>query len=155
MLIPEFVQDIKNEISKKMKLQDRRVKIISSIKNGEAYFLRDDLTKEDEAKGVQQVLRYLNELDEIDNSINDIDVIIAVKLESFLGDSVIKATAPERTNDAGDIIERNDVALTPFKSSDASYIELVPDDIWFLKIVKKALAVKNVEIISKDKYYKK
>jgi len=155
MLMPAFVEDIKREIQRRMDLQEERGGISSSIKKGIDFFKRENLTNEDATKGLELALQYLTRINEIDDEIKNIDIIIATKLESFLSDSVIKVNLKRMSNDAGDIIDSKDIILTPFKSSESLYVELVPDDIWFLKIIKKALAVKNVEFVDKRQYYQK
>lgn len=153
MWISKFIDDIKEEIEKKNKLIARKQEIIKRMKKGEQFFLREEsmnpVDKEKMSKGAKIVIDLMAEQESIDRQLLDIDIIIVSKLEMYLGDFIARATVPEKLNSAGDVVPKSDIFLVPFKTDNPEIKEVTPEDIWFLKLVKQALSVNNIEILSK------
>lgn len=153
MWVSKFVDDIKEEIEKKNNLLTRKQQILERMKKGEQFFLREEsmnpINNEKLSRGVATVLELMREQENIDKQLLDIDIIIVSKLEMYLGDFVAKATIPEKLNSAGDVVPKTDIFLVPFKTDNPEIKEVTPEDIWFLKLVKQALSVNNIEILQK------
>lgn len=159
MKIEGFIQDIKTEIEKKEGLAEERKIIYQRIKKGEEKFQEisknpTNASPEMHLRGAEIFLGCIESLKAIEQKLFDIDTIIVTKLESYLSDFVAKITIPAKTNDAGDIINKTQIAFVSHLSESPSMVEITPDDLWFLKIIKAALDRSNVEIISKQEYLK-
>lgn len=156
MLIPKFVQELKQEMDKKNALLVEREDITKAIRKGKEWFLREEKAQasaKDMVAGAVRMAELIDQLTALDLRIKDVDIIVAAKLEAFLGDFVAKVGMPERISDAGDVVGNRAVFATPIKLEDSEYVEVTPNDIWFLKLIKQALGANNIEIIRKDAYY--
>ncbi|MCX8074138.1 MAG: hypothetical protein N2749_00940 [Clostridia bacterium] len=153
MWVSRFVDDIKEEIEKKNKLIARKQEILERMKKGEQFFLREEAMnppdKDKMSKGAKIVTELMAEQESIDRQLIDIDIIIVSKLEMYLGDFIAKAIVAEKLNSAGDVIPKTEIFLVPFKTGNPEIREVTPEDIWFLKLIKQALSVNNIEIMQK------
>jgi len=147
--VDKFTFEIKDLIEKKRKLIAERDKIRGNFKAAEAYFTKIG-SKQEIQLGAERMLELSKKFLEIDNEISDIDIVIASNLEIYLGNFTARVKMPDRLNDAGDLIRHDCVYAVPFKSGDENLKEVVPDDIWFLKLIKTAFKATNVTFIEKE-----
>jgi hypothetical protein len=155
MWVSKFVDDIKEQTNKKNGLIVKKNEILERVKKGEQFFLREESmnppSNQKMSEGSKTMIGLITELQEIDKQLIDLDIIIISKLEMYLGDFIGRAVIPERLNTAGDVIPKSEIFLVPFKTDNPEIREVTPDDIWFLKLVKQALSVNNIEILQKPK----
>lgn len=153
VVIPKMLEDVKSLIMQKAELIRDRDLLHVRMKKGQDYFLSlegKQVPLSEITKGIESMTDVINSIKVLDQKIYDLETIIVVTLESLLSDSIIKARALERTNDAGDNIRSKTVMLTPFQMfPNEELVEITPQDMWFLKMVKQALAVNNIEVIKK------
>lgn len=141
-----FTEEIKELVSEKRQLLNERDSIRESMNNGASYFYRriEHYNAKELEAGVKRVVELLDRLKEIDTRITDLDIIIVSKLEMYLGNFIARARMPERLSDAGDVIRHENIYAVPFKSDDSNLIEVSPEDIWFLKMIKAAFKATNI-----------
>jgi hypothetical protein len=151
-----FIKDIKQRMDEKNDLLQERKSIMDRIKNGKEFIIKVDYSanRGQLSQASTLIVQLINELEAIDTRIIDIDIIIIAELEAFCSDFVAKVSIKNKINQAGDVIDRQEVCFVPYNSDNPQYIEVTPDDLWFLKLLKVAVGVNNVEIISKEQYYK-
>ena len=156
MKVNLFVNSVKERISNKNILIQDRNQILERVKKGKEYILKiqntEDKVKLNEA--VSLMTKLLNELVDVENKILDIDIILVTELEAFLSDFVARVSVKNKMNQAGDIIDKRDVYFVAQKDDDSHYVEISPEDLWYLKLIKQAIGINNIEIISKEQYYK-
>lgn len=144
--VDKVIPEIQELILQKKGLLAERDTVEKSVKNGYNFFtsLKSNLNQDSVKAGIARMLELISELNEIDRKINDIDVIMVSKLEMYLGNFTARARIPEHLNDAGDLIKHDSIYLVPFKSGDENLVEVTPDDVWFLKMIKEALNARNI-----------
>lgn len=155
-MIPQIAEELKGEVEKQMVLCDKRREVMVSLKKGKEFFTGMQSGSIDiklASQAASRMAEIVSELEYIDKQINDINIIIIAKLESYIGDFVAKFMIPERINDAGDVIPKTIAYGVPFKMPSSDLIEVTPDDIWFLKLIKQALGTNNIELLDKSEYY--
>lgn len=150
--VDKFVNEIKGMINERNELIYERDEIKKRLVAGEAYFSKRINTPNsgELITGTKLILDILKDLQEKENKIKDIDVMITVKLEAYLGNFIGRVKMPERLTDAGDLIKYDNVYAVPFKSDDDNLIQITPDDVWFLKMIKQAFKATNVTLLEKN-----
>lgn len=150
MIVDKFAQELKDMIAKKSELLTKKADLEKSLKKGENYF--SSLIRNPNAhalfEGAKRALEIMEEYKEIEQQVKDLDIIMIAKVEAYTSDLIIKCATPEHLNEAGDLIKTTEMFLVPFKT-DADFVEITPDDFWFLKLAKQALKATNVEFIKK------
>lgn len=144
--VDKFTEEMKEYIIAKKELISRREILKKSIRSGDAYFsarINNPNASELQA-GTNRMLEIIKDLDNLDKSISDLDVVMVAKLESYLGNFTMRVKMPERLNDAGDLIKHDEIYAVPFSSGDSNIKEITPNDIWFLKMIKEAYKATNV-----------
>ena len=96
------------------------------------------------------MLEIITDLSAIDKEMFDLDTILVSKLEMYLGNFIARVDIPERLNQAGDISKCNNAYVVPFKSDDENLVQISPEDIWFLKMIKEAVKATNVTFEPKE-----
>lgn len=141
-----FVCEIKELVDAKRDLIAERDSIRESMNNGASYFYKriDRPDAKELENGAKRVVELMDRLKDIETKITDLDIIIVSKLEMYLGNFIARARMPERLSDAGDLIRHESMYAVPFKSGDDNLIEVTPDDIWFLKMIKAAFKATNI-----------
>lgn len=144
--VDKFTSEIKELVDAKRELISERDNIREAMNNGANYFYKriDNYNARELENGAKRVVELMDRLKEIDTKITDLDIIIVSKLEMYLGNFIARARMPERLSDAGDLIRHESVYAVPFKSGDDNLIEITPDDIWFLKMIKTAFKATNI-----------
>jgi hypothetical protein len=158
MRVDQFVEDIRQKINVKNDLIEQKKELLGRINNGRVFFtqaITNPVSAEKMAEATKLISDISSELAELEAKILDTDIIIITALEAYLSDSVIKCTASQKLNDAGDNIDAKQFVFVPYKQEGSNYVEITPDELWFLKIIKQAIGIRNTEIIAKDEYYNK
>lgn len=152
MIVDKFVQELKEMIAKKNELLAKKAELQKSLKKGEDYFSSLIRNPNSHAllEGAKRALEIIQQYNEIEQQVKDLDIILTTKVEAYTADVIIKCTIPEHLNEAGDLLKTTEMFLVPFKTN-ADFVEVTPDDFWFLKLAKQALKATNVEFIPKLK----
>lgn len=153
LMVDKFANNLKELVKVKRELMAKRAAITESIRGGEAYFskrLTGAPSKELDS-GAKRMCQLISEYDKITKEIDDIDLILISSVETYTGNFVVKIKTSHKMNDAGDVCEAADIMLTPF-ILDTDMIQVTPEDIWFLKMVKEAYKPSNVSFVKKDEF---
>lgn len=150
--VDKFTEEMKEYVTTKMELVSRRALLKKSITSGAAYFSeRTNRPNAQELKvGAERMIEIISDLDKLDKSISDLDIVMVTKLESYLGNFTARVRMPERLSDAGDLIKHESVYVVPFASGDENIKEIMPDDVWFLKMIKEAYKATNITFVEKS-----
>ena len=152
----QIVEDIKQDITKRHSLTEQRREIERSVAKGRDFFMKEannTASSKRLVQGAELMADYIKRLNQIDQEIFTIDSFMVAKLETFFSDFVAKLSVSEKVNDAGDLVSKQQAYFVPFKSDDVDVIEVTVSDLWYLKMLKSAIGVNNVELIPKSKYY--
>lgn len=155
MKVDKFVSHIKELIGQRNILIDKKKELTARIRNGRDFFTQataKQISSSDMAQATKLILDYTSQLIDVDDKILETDIIMTTALEGYLSDFVVRMRASQKNNDAGDNIDLKEFVFAPYKNND-NMIEITPEELWFLKIFKQAVGIRNVEVISKDQYY--
>lgn len=148
IIVDKFVEDIKELISKRDDLRQDLKPLKSSLVKGKSYFRSpENSSKEALLNGTNRVIEIMDEIIQKEKEIYDLDLIIASKLEMYLGNFIAKAKVHSKVDDTGTTIKPYEALLVPFSIGEP--YEITPDDIWFLKMVRAAYKANNIQIIEK------
>lgn len=157
MKMDNFIMDIRNLLSNKNSYSDQKKDLLNRIRKGRDFFLKateSQVSAKDMLNATKLILDLSSELNDLEDKLVDIDIVIETTLEAYLTDFIMKFRASQKTNDAGDNIDITEFTFAPYKDN-PNYTEITPDELWFMKIIKQAIGIRNVEVIPKDKYYNK
>lgn len=150
--VSKFTEDLKELILERKKLVDSRQNIEKSIRGGRDYFEKlktaPDIQKS--VSGAVRMIEVIEELDQLNNKIFDIDTVIVSTLEMNMGNFTAKIHVPERLSQAGDVNKGETVHVVPYKLDDVEYVQISPEDIWFLKMIKQAIRPTNISFELKE-----
>lgn len=148
----KFIDEIKAMINTKRDLIESREETKKSIKNGSDYFHKRKLNPvpSEMQAGADRMVQLISELEELDKKITDIDIIIVSKLEVYTSNFGIKFDTIEKLNDAGDFSKKETVYAGFPNLKDEDMITVMPDDIWFLKLIKEAYRPNNISFVHKN-----
>lgn len=149
--ILKSVEELKDNIMKRQTLVNRRKSTLLRIRDGCNFFeqVNPRTSHSDLVAANKMMKRYLSELEEIDDDIFALDTVIASRLEAEFLDSVIKIRTRKSQNEAGDTIKSTNFFFMPEDYKDGDYMTIDERDLWFLKIVKAAFSLQNIEVIQR------
>lgn len=145
-----FVEEIKDIITQRRDLSKNRNETLESIKNGYFFFskLKNEPNNSKLITGSSRMMELISELINNEKQISDLDTILVSKMELYLGNFSMTVSVPEKMSDAGDIMKQQNIKVVSVKDDDM--VEISPDDIWLLKMMKEALRVNNVSFEPKN-----
>lgn len=156
MQIPRVIEEVKNLLIERKILQDKRDEYSRRVNKADDFFKQALATKPVDfnrfSEGVSLLQQILAELMEVDKKLWDIDSIIISYLEINSIDAILHVTAPDKVNDAGDMITNQSFHVAP-KHGATDFVEITPDDLFVLRLIKATFGANNVEIIDKKQYY--
>lgn len=164
--ILKFVEEIKDDLKKKKELESKRLSMIEKVEKGIAFFEKEkgsptykiNTTTQAEhlQDGAKQFYNVMDVIIDIENSIREIDNVITMKFELLCSDFVLKFEIPHRIDLTGDVTSKEHAFLVPFRTENAEYVEITPEDLKFVLFIKDHFNVRNfssIELISKENYY--
>jgi hypothetical protein len=164
--ILNFVEEIKEDMRNKKELENRRLNILKKEEGALSFFDKEKQSPTYSVNTIQQT-KHLQEgaaqlsetikiLIDIDKDIRNIDNAIIMKFESLCSDFVLKFEIPYRIDLTGDVTHKETAVLTPFRTNNPEYKEIVPEDLKFILFIKDQFNVRNfnsIELINKEDYY--
>jgi hypothetical protein len=99
----------------------------------------------------------LKAIKEADAKIRELDIRIAMELETALADDIVKFYRPMRYNKSRVLVKDTDMFIVNEKSGNG-YVEITPDELWCLHIAKLVIDGDNIDFkiartVSKEDYY--
>lgn len=147
--VDKFAMEIQNLIAEKNELILEQNSIISSINAGADYFKKNNNSGNNLLRGSERMVELVTKLKDVNSKIRDIDLIIVSKLEAYMSNVVGKLEFKDNQNIAGDYTKRKVVYAVPFISEEDK-VQISPDDLYFLKMIKEALNPTNVSFEEKE-----
>jgi hypothetical protein len=164
--ILRFVQEVKDDLSKKKELENKRSAMIKRMNDGLEFFKREGISAShgvntrEQTRHLESAATQFSGVIEIllglEADIREIDFSVVMKLESFFSDFVIKFEMPVRTDQAGDKVAKEIAVLVPCYTDDSQYTEITPEDLKLVLFLKDKFQIRNfnaIEPISKEVYY--
>lgn len=149
--VDKFTEEVKEKIIDKASLLEERKELVNRIEKGRDFFKKaknsGDVSKV--LDGLSTLIGIIEELREIDKKINDIDITVVSLIEAYMSNFTAKFKMPARLNDAGDLIKHDEVYAVPYAIETSDRLEVTPNDIWFLKMIKEAYKANNIELLPK------
>lgn len=144
--VDSFCEEIKELVNRRRDKVDEIENIKSSIKNGKNYFQNrlDNPVSQELVDGTKRMIELIEELEKLNSELFDLDVIIVSKLEAYLGNFIGRVRIPQKISDSGDIEKSRIVYAVPFHNDDTNLVQVTPDDVWFLKLIKQAYKSNNI-----------
>lgn len=156
MMIQKVIEDIKTLLVDRRILQSRRDENASRMRKANDFF--DQLAKsqtpdiKQAAEGIALFRKILAEVMEIEGKIWDIDSTIVSYMEVSTISEILQISSPDKVNDAGDLIQNQNFYIVPAHSS-TDMVEISPEDLFTLRMIRASFGVNNLELINKPKYY--
>lgn len=152
LLIPEHVEKLKEAVLKRQELVSERNQIRARINSGVDFFFQqlERPNGKELAQGAKLMSDYLKKLKDIDDAIFELDTVTICRFEEELLDTIIKVRTKDTQNEAGDNVNSNVFYCVPRCYAKDDMITVDADDLFFLKIIKSAFSVQNIELIAKE-----
>lgn len=149
----KFVETTKKYFEEKQRLVVKRNVIAERFNQAKRFFeaiSRQGAEAEarDVGEGIKQLLSLLDALNEVEREIKDLDIIIISNLEMFLGNYVIYLETANTVDDVGNKRDGQKMFAVPTLSDD-EILQITPDDIYTLKLLKQALSVSSIRVVRK------
>ena len=149
----KFVETMKEFLKEKDKLIKKQKAISEKFPNAKKFFegierMGAEAQARDVKKGIDELLKLIDMWTETENEIRDIDIIMISILEMYLGDFVIYLETQDAVDDSGKRRAGEKIFTVPVKNSD-EVLQITPEDIYTLKLVKAALSPSSVRVIRK------
>lgn len=152
MEILKSVEDLKAMVLQRNDLVSERKFLSDRVQDGCRFF--EQVTPRTSHKDVKEASALMNQyavqIQEIDRQIFELDTVICSRLEAEFLDSVIRIRTRKTVNEAGDVVPAGDFFFMPKDYAAGAYCTVDENDLWFLKIVKAAFSLQNVEVIKKE-----
>jgi hypothetical protein len=147
--ILQAVEDYKAMVLQRQTLVDEKKSVVRRIKKGCDFFEQIDArtSREDINQGAALMRKYLNENAELEKKIFELDIAIGARLESEFLDSIVEIRTKKIRNEAGDTIPNGNFLFMPSGYNEEDYLTIDERDIWFLKVIKAAFPVQNIEVM--------
>lgn len=146
--IPESLDCVKKDILAKIPLLEKRKQLTTRLQNAQAFFNRDNLSKDKIEEGLKLLTEILSEVEAIDTMMIEKDMAIVSTLEARVIDFNLKETIPSRINDLEEDVDGKTVCIYNSDSNE-NKVGISASDVWFLKTAKKLFNVdaNNIEIL--------
>lgn len=149
----KFVETTKRHFEEKQKLVAKRNAISDRFNQARRFF--ESISRQgaeaqarDVNEGIKQLLSLIDTLNQVEKEIKDIDVVLIANLEMFLGNYVMYLETADAVDDQGKERKGQKIFMVPTLSDD-EVMQITPDDIYTLKVLKQALSVSSVRVIRK------
>lgn len=156
MLIPKVIEDIKGMLIERRVLQARRDEYGVRVRKANDFFTQLFSSKPIDtnqlSEGVALFQKILFDIYEIDKKIWEIDSAVISFMEIETIDQILRVTAPDKVNDAGDMVQNQTFHVVSHHSS-TDLVEVTPEDLFALRSIRATFGINNVEVIDKKKYY--
>ena len=149
MKIVAALEDIKQALSvERSELIQKRAQLHDDLRRGADFFCASkQYSKSELERASRRMVEITRELVAVDKDIFDLDVIIGTKFEVLLSDCRVKAETAGRKNDMGEFTSSSSCFVDMYAEDEK--VEISPEDLWILKILKPALKYCNIEIVPK------
>ena len=154
MKLPGSIENIKGLILQRKALADQLSSYRNRVRSGYDFFMNAAGQKQrvqDLAEGVKIVTDILREMQDINREIFDIDTTLAMYYETLTMDLVVRAQTIEQENDAGETVTPAFFYFVP-EPTRQDLVEVTPDDLFTLKILKAVFNARNIELVPKNDY---
>lgn len=151
MKILKSVEDHKAMVLQRQALVDEKKAIVRRIRKGCEFFeqINARTPREDVMQGAKLIRKYIAENAELEKKIFELDVAIGARLESEFLDSIVEIRTKKIRNEAGDTIPNANFFFMPESYNEQDYVTIDEQDIWFLKVIKAAFPVQNIEVMQR------
>ena len=149
MKIVAALEEIKHMLSdERMHLIQKRAQLHEDLRRGTDFFCASkQYSKSELERASRRMSEITRSLTAIDKELFDLDIIIGTKFEVLLSDCRIKAEMAGKKNDMGEITSSSSFFVDMYEDSEK--VEVSPEDLWILKILKPALKYCNIETVPK------
>lgn len=146
----KFVEEIKSLMfNERGKLINEKDALQKRFHKGVDFFLSAaSHSKEEISRASDNMADIMRRIDFLTKEIYDLDLIIGTKLETFFADFEIRIQIPQRIDESGD---KSDACSPLLHFTDDEMVNITPEDLWALKILKPALHYQNIKITRREK----
>ena len=146
----KFVEEIKSlMLNERSKLINEKSALQKRFHKGVDFFLSTaSHSKEEILVASDNMSSIMKKIDVLTKEIYDLDLIIGTKLETFFADFEIRIQLPQRIDESGD---KSDACMPLLNFTDDELVNITPEDLWALKILKPALHYQNIKITRREK----
>ena len=149
MKIVAALEAIKKSVSdERSELIQKRARLHDDLHKGADFFCASrQYSKSELERASRRMADITREIVAIDKEIFDLDIIIGTKLETLLSDCRVRVSTASRKNDMSEITSGSGGFVDMFAEDEM--VEISPEDLWILKILKPALKYCNIELVPK------
>lgn len=149
MKIVAALEDIKQAIStERSQLIQKRAQLHEDLRRGADFFCASkQYSKSELERASRRMVEITRSLAAIDKEIFDLDIVIGTKFEVLLSDCRVKIETVGKKNDMGEITSSSSFFVD--MCAEEEKVEVSPEDLWILKILKPALKYCNIEAVPK------
>lgn len=148
-----FVETTKKHFEEKQKLVTKRNVMAERFNQAKKFF--ESISRQgaeaqarDVGEGIKQLLILIDAINKVEKEIKDLDVVLISNLEMFLGNYVIYLETANTVDDLGRERKGQKIFTVPTLSDD-EVMQITPEDIYTMKVLKQALSVSSIRVIRK------
>lgn len=150
----KFIETMKTFLTEKDTLTKKRNEIAGKFPKAKTFFQNierkgAEAQARDVAHGIGQLVQLIDMFSKVESEIRDLDIITIANLEMFLGNYVLYLETIDGVDDIGKTRPAQKILTVPCLTND-EVLQITPEDIYTLKLVKAALSPSSIRVVRKE-----